>query len=138
MPTALAGVLGLIFGLAATVLVFIFFLPEEKKEKFKDSKFLTWLHDVLHFKTLLIEKILRFLYILCTAAVIFVGFFTIFTKGNIGINILTGLLTMIIGPIVVRIVYELLMLTVIAVNNIIQINKKMPGTVSKDDESITD
>ena len=135
MPTALAGVLGGIFGLIVTILAFIFFLPEEKKEKFKDNKFLLWLHDVLHFKTLLIEKILRFLYILCTAAVIFAGFFT---KGNFGANLLGGLLTMIIGPIVVRIVYELMMLAIIAVNNIIQINKKMPGAVSKEDESITD
>lgn len=138
MSTALAGVLGGIFGLIVTILAFIFFLPEEKKEKFKDNKFLLWLHDVLHFKTLLIEKILRFLYILCTAAVIFAGFFMIFTKGNFGAHLLGGLLTMIIGPIVVRIAYELMMLAIIAVNNIIQINKKMPGAVSKEDESITD
>ena len=138
MPQHIAYLLGAIFGIAATVLAAIFLIPESKREKFKDSKFMLWLHDFLNFKTLIIEKILRFLYILCTAAVIFAGFFMIFTKGNFGANLLGGLLTMIIGPIVVSIAYELMMLAIIAVNNIIQINKKMPGAVSKEDESITD
>lgn len=40
---------------------------------------------------------------------------------------LRGLLTMILGPIVVRIVYELLMLTIILVQNVITINKKLPA-----------
>lgn len=139
MPQSTAYLLGGIFALVATVLAFIFFLPESKKESFKNSKFLLWLHDVANFRTLLIEKILRFLYILATAACIFGGFFLLFSKSYFGgSSFLTGLFTMILGPIVVRLVFEMLMLTIIAVNNIIQINKKMPGTVSKDDESITD
>ena len=42
-------------------------------------------------------------------------------------NIGTGLLIMVLGPIIVRIVYELIMLTIVAVRNIMEINKKMPG-----------
>lgn len=134
MPQTTAYLLGAIFGLAATVLAAIFLVPESKKEKFKNSKFMLWLHDFLNFRTLIIEKILKFVYILATAFCICGGFFMLFSKGGF----VTGLLTMIFGPIVVRITFELLMLAIIAVNNIIQINKKMPGTVSKEDESITD
>ena len=40
---------------------------------------------------------------------------------------LVGLLTMILGPISVRIFYELLMLIIIIAQNVISINKKIPG-----------
>ena len=140
MPQTTAILIGSIFAIAATVLACIFIMPEKKREDLKKSKFLLWLHDLVNFKWLFIEKILKVLYIFSTCACILVGFFMLFGKTAYyeTSTAVPGLLLMFAGPIVVRITYELLMLVIIAVNNIIQINKKMPGEVAPEDMSITD
>lgn len=68
---------------------------------------------------------LQALYIFATAFVILSGFFMLFqtTYGHwLGGY---GLLTMILGPIVIRLVYELLMMMVLLVKNVIAINNKL-------------
>lgn len=138
MNQGTAILIGSIFAIAATVLACIFIMPEKKKEELKKSKFLLWLHDLVNFKALLIEKIMKVLYVFSTCACILVGFFMLFAKTYSKSLAVDGLLLMILGPIVIRIVYEMIMLAIIAVNNIIQINKKMPGEVAPEDVSITD
>ena len=65
------------------------------------------------------------LYIFATAVVILNGFFMLFTVvygqwlGGYGI------LVMILGPIVIRLVYELLMMVIILIKNVISINNKL-------------
>ncbi len=122
-----AGTLGIIAAVVALMLAifcYIFIIPEKEKrnEPFKSNKFFCVLHDIFNFKQLLLEKILKFIYIFATFACILAGFFTLFTKGGF----LSGLVTMLIGPIICRIVFELIMLAVIAVKNIVDINKKLP------------
>ena len=45
-----------------------------------------------------------------------------------------GLLVIIFGPIVIRILYEGVMMAILAVNNIIEINNKIPEKNGKQDE----
>lgn len=131
--SAIIVILSVIFSLAATVLALIFIVPEKKRAKL--NKFGKFLHDVCNFKFLVIEKILQFFYILATAYTIIGGFFTLFTFERrysyyyyssstewVGY---WGFVMMILGPIVVRIAYEILMLAIIAIKNIIQINNKL-------------
>ena len=66
-------ILSAIFSIAATVLAFIFITPEAKRNTL--NKFGKFLHDILNFKSLLIEKLLKGAYILSTAFVLFYGFF---------------------------------------------------------------
>ena len=137
MPVYVAYIIGGILALAATILVCIFILPEKKRPSL--NKFFRFVADIFNFKTLFIEKILKFLYIFATLYCIAAGFFMLFSGtytssssfwGDGGSTFhsaaLIGLLTMILGPISVRIVYELLMLTVILVQNVISINRKIP------------
>ena len=52
-----------------------------------------------------------------------------------------GLLLMFVGPIAVRIVYESMMMLVLAVNNILQINRKLQdqnGILKEKEESVPD
>ena len=118
------GIIGIVVALMLAVFAYIFIVPEKEKrnEPFKSNKFFCVLHDIFNFKQLLLEKILKFVYIFATFACILVGFFTLFTKGGFG----SGLIMMILGPIVCRITFELIMLAVIAVKNIVDINKKLP------------
>lgn len=145
MSSNLASALTIILAIAATVVAIVFFLPKNNREKF--GKGFARVHDFVNFKTFIIDYILKGLYILATAMCVFGGFFTIFTlrttyqnvykSGSIFAqreattslsvdNIGTGILIMILGPIIVRIVYELIMLAVVGVKNIVEINKKIP------------
>lgn len=129
MSMAVISILGFIFALAAAILAFIFIVPDKKRAKL--NKFGKFLHDLCNFKFLIIEKILQFCYVFATAFTLISGFFMLFQIETSYYSYRTewvgyrGLLMMILGPIFVRITYELFMLALIAVKNIIQINNKL-------------
>ena len=127
MPVNAAYILGILSAIAATVLAFIFILPENKKATLPAA--LKKIADILDFRTLFIEKIVKALYLFLTFSCICVGlfmlisvnygFYTDMWMGGI------GLLIMIIGPIVIRILFESTMLFILLVQNVIEINKKL-------------
>lgn len=112
-----------LLAIAATVLAFVFIVPEKRREKL--NAFGKFLHDTCNFKYLVVEKLLQALYIFSTALVILNGFFLLFQSvyghwlGGYGI------LLMVVGPIVLRLIYELLMMVVLLVKNVIGINNKL-------------
>ena len=126
-------IISVIAAIAATVLAFIFIVPEKKYGKL--NKFGQFLHRTLNFKYLIIEKILQALYIFNTALVILLGFFMlfVFTPGYsyYGYSVRGtwlggyGLLMMILGPIIVRITYEFIMMAILLIKNVISINNKL-------------
>ncbi len=122
---------GIICAIAATVLIFIFILPEKKRERL--PKIFKVVHDIFNFKSLMIEKIMKALYILSTLLCIFVGFFMLFAfeiyngyyySSNMWYGGY-GILLMLVGPIVVRLVFESIMMFILLVKNTIQINNKL-------------
>lgn len=129
MSMAVISILGFIFALAAAILAFIFIVPDKKRAKL--NKFGKFLHDLCNFKFLIIEKILQFCYVFATAFTLIAGFFMLFQVETSYWGYSTewvgyrGLLMIIVGPISVRIAYEIFMLALIAVKNIIQINNKL-------------
>lgn len=125
-------VLAFLAAIAATILAFIFIIPEKKREKL--NKFGKFIQDVCNFKFLIIEKIMQALYVFSTALCISCGFFMLFSFSSynsyFGGSYTQwyggyGLLLLILGPIVVRLVYEGLMLFLILIKNVIQINTKI-------------
>ena len=125
-------ILAFILAIAATVLAFVFILS--KKGRSSQNPFIKFLVNVCDFRCLIIEKILKALYIFSTAFTILYGFLGIFDFGSYmyGATLLQSLLTMILGPIAIRIIYELIMLAVLAVKNIIQINNKLSKLTGDD------
>lgn len=117
------GIIATILAIIATVAAFILVVPERKREKL--GRFGKFLHDAVNFKFLIVEKILQALYIFFTALVILVGFFMLFCSDWSGWMGGKGILLMILGPIAVRLSYELMMMAVLAVKNIISINSKL-------------
>lgn len=83
----------------------------------------------MNFKFLIVEKILQALYIFVTAYLILCGFFMLFMAPETwtGRHWLGGygILLMVLGPIAVRLCYELLMMAVLLVKNVISINRKL-------------
>ena len=122
----IAGVLAL----AATVLAFIYIVPEKKREKL--GAFGRFLHDTCNFRYLMVEKILQALYIFSTAAVILFGILMLFrteynywTGGRVWMGGY-GLLLIVLGPIAIRLSYELMMMAILLLKNVIAINRKLP------------
>lgn len=118
----------MVVALAAAVLAFIFIVPEKKRAHL--GRFGKLLHDTLNFRYLIIEKVLQALYIFATAYAIAYGFFMLFYfqrsfYGSISWRGGYGLLVMILGPVAIRIVYELLIMAVLLVKNVISINNKL-------------
>ena len=124
-------VVGLLTAIAATVLLFIFVLPAKKREGL--PKVLKIVHDIFNMKDLLLESILRMLYVFSSVACVFVGVFMVFGFEIYDSGRYTytnwaggyGILLAILGPIALRIVFEAMMMFVLLVKNTIQINKKL-------------
>ncbi len=118
----------IILSLVAAIAVAIFIAPEKKKGQ--QQGFVAWLNDLFNFRTLFVEKIFKFLYILSTCFCLIGGLFTLFsaigTKYGGDYLALSGLLVMVLGPVAVRIVYEIVMMFILLVKNTIQINNKLP------------
>ena len=128
-----------IFALALTIVVFVLVVPNAKR-KGMTNPFLIFLHDLFNFNQLWLEKIFKFLYVLSTISCVAIGIpmifwfekryyyssfyrdydnFTYEWRGYIGI------LLVILGPIVVRIAFEAIMMFILLVKNTMEINKKM-------------
>ncbi len=129
MPINVALIIGLILGLLATIAAMIFITPESRRKSL--NKYLAILHDIFNFKFLLIEKILKAVYIFLTISSIVAGFFMLFSgirvpyTGDFYSFFWYGLVTMIVSPIILRIIFESFMLKIIETRNVIEINKKM-------------
>lgn len=124
-------VLALLTAIAATVLLFIFVLPSKKREGL--PKLLKVIHDIFNMKDLLLESILKVLYVFSSVACVLWGVFMIFgfqiyDSGRYSYTNWMGgygILVAILGPIVLRIVFEAMMMFILLVKNTIEINKKL-------------
>lgn len=136
MSVTIAYIIGAVLAFIATVLACVLVMPKKRLQEFKENKFLVWLHNIINFKSLLIEKILKVLYVFFTAACVFTGFFMLFSKMGYRTSAAPmGLLVMILGPVLVRLIFEASMLFVINTKNVVEINNKM-GDGKGDDPEI--
>ena len=122
------GLIALVLAIAATVLAFIFIVPEKRREKL--GAFGKFLHDACTFKFLLVEKILQALYIFSTAFIVLYGVFLLFNVeysywGGTHWTGGVGLLCILLGPILIRLSYELMMMAILLLKNVISINRKL-------------
>lgn len=123
-------IIAAILAIAASVLTFIYILPESKRPKL--NGFFKKIADIFNFKSLLIEKIIKFTYVLVTLFTILYGFFMLFMQTFGQSLALAGILVMILGPIAIRLAYEMTMMFIILLKNVIEINNKTPEITAKD------
>jgi len=123
-------IVALILAVVATVLAFVFIVPEKNRKKL--NAFGKFLHDTVNFKYLIVEKILQALYIFLTVYTILEGFFMLFNE-YVGAR---GLLMMILGPITVRLAYEFVIMFILLIKNVIQINNKLKVNDAKPAEDV--
>ena len=112
----IAAVLAIVGGI---VLYFTFL---SKKNEGKYTGFLGWLYDFLTFKKMVIENILKILYLIVAA------FITLSSFALISSSFLAFLAYLLLGNLLVRIIYELFLVVLIICRNTTEINKKMGKT----------
>lgn len=126
-------IIGIVLAVAATIFICVRVLPKKYDGRL-DSKFLQFLHDFFNFKTFYIEALTKFIFVLLSCLCIFVGFLLMFGKfeyyGYFGMTFtqstfLYGLGIMLLGPLVLRVTYEFVMMAILLVQNVIDINRKM-------------
>lgn len=145
LESGLSIFISVILTIAGMVFLYLKILPKKFDGSFV-NKFLQILHDYFNFKKLYLETVLKFLFTLLTVVCIAVGIATIVTS-FVGVleslyyvieygmkfrylirtlfsGLFSGALIMVVGPIIVRLVYEGIMMFIILVKNVIEINNK--------------
>lgn len=112
------------FSVIIAIALYIFILPDSKRPSL--NKVLRVIHDFLKIKTLMIENIFRFVYVVAVIFSILFGFYYLFSTGA------EGLLIIIFGPFVCRIVFEMMLLAVILVREVMEINSRLKRAESKE------
>ncbi|HIQ58944.1 MAG TPA: hypothetical protein IAB22_05790 [Candidatus Merdivicinus intestinavium] len=119
---AVALVISIILGIA----VYFVFLSPRNDGKFHG--FAGWLYEFLNFRRLLLDSLLRIIYIIASVWIVLGGFINLFVGyGSFGARFLAFLLSSIFGNIALRLVYEFIMMLVIICRNVGDINRKMGG-----------
>lgn len=109
----IATVVAVIGGIA----LYFTFLSQKNENKY--TGFLGWMYDFLTFKKMIIENILRILYIITAI------FITLSSFALISSSFLSFLLALIVGNILARVSYELLLVLLVICRNTTEINRKL-------------
>lgn len=107
-------VLAVVLAIVGGILVYTIFL---NNKKLKLNGFLAWLKNFLNFKTMMLEVILKVLYLIATIYVILSSF------SLIGTNFLLFLITLVLGPVIIRIIFESALMFIMIWKNTSDISK---------------
>lgn len=118
-------IISMVLAIVGGIIAYALFVS--KKNEGEYTGILADLHDFLNFKKYFIEVILKVMYLI-TAIFITLGSFSL-----IGSSVAGFFLTLIVGNVVARISYELILMMLTIVNNTSEINKKLTGNVKKEE-----
>lgn len=122
---AVWSIVALILAVIGGVLAYFLFV----KGNLKLSDKLKKLKNLLDFKVMLIEPILKILYLISTIFVILISF------NLISVNFISFLLTLILGPVVIRIAYEGMLILVMIWKNTKSISENTSNSKAKNSKS---
>ena len=109
------GIIALVLAIVGGILVYFLFVNAKTEPK---GKFAKWLKDFLSFKIMWIEPILKVIYYIATIFVILYSFSFLGMVGIMGgMAILMFLFCLILGPIIIRLAYEMTMMFIMIWRN---------------------
>lgn len=111
----------LVLAVIGGIVLYFTFLGKKNEGKF--TGFLGWLYDFLGFKKMLAEALLKIGYLIVAL------YITLSSFALIGTSFLGFLVYLILGNVIVRIVYEFLLIALINCRNTTEINKKLSKLV---------
>ena len=115
-------IIALVIAVVGGISLYFTFLS--KKNDGKWSGFLGWLYNTLTFKNMIVEAIIKILYLVVAI------FITLYSLGLIAVNIISALMLLIVGNILLRVCYEFMLLAIITCRNTSDINSKLNKIVS--------
>ncbi len=110
-------IIALVLSIVGAILVYVLFLTKKNEGKFKG--FWAWLYSALKFDKMMIEVILKVLYIFSAL------FVTLGSFGLIPISFLSFLLVLVVGNVFTRVAYELILMRVQIWKNTTEIKEKL-------------
>lgn len=110
-------VISAILAVIGGIVLYFTFLSKKNEGKF--TGFLGWMYDFLTFKKMMIENLLKILYLIAAL------FITLGSFALISTSFIAFLMTLVFGNIVARVVYELFLVTLVICRNTTDINKKL-------------
>ena len=110
-------IVSLVLAIIGGIVLYFTFLRKANEGKFEG--FLGWMYDFLTFKKMVIENILKILYLVMAI------FITLSSFAMISSSFLAFIMYLVIGNLVVRILYEFSLVILIICRNTTDINKKM-------------
>ena len=119
-------VLSLILAIVGGILVYFLFLSKKNEGKFKG--FVGWLYDFLSFKKMFLEALLKITYLIVAI------YITLSSFALIGTSFLSFLLTLVLGNVIARVVYEFSLILLVICRNTTEIAK---NTSKKVDDNKT-
>lgn len=119
-------IISAVLALVGGIVLYFTFLSSKNDGRFKG--FLGWMYDFLTFRKMMLEALLRICYLILVIFVTLSGF----AMGNI----LACLLTILLGNLAVRIVYEFALIMLVICRNTSDISKKLNGKEVKNVETI--
>ncbi len=100
-----------ILAVVGGILVYFLFVKAKAEPK---NKFLKWLKDFLSFKVMWIEPILKVVYYIATIFIVLNSFSFLALGGN---GVLMWLATLVLGPVILRVLYEATMMFIMIWRN---------------------
>lgn len=111
-------VISLVLAVGGGIFLYFWFLPKANENKF--TGFLGWLYGFLQFKTLVIEMLLKVLYLIAAIYVTLMAIVTLFSGSFWGF-----LLYLTVGNLAVRICFEFSLVLIQIFRNTTDINAKI-------------
>lgn len=106
----------LILAIIGGILIYVLFVKSKKKQ---DNKFLAWCKDFFDYKKMLIEDLLKAIYLILAI------YITLSSFAYIGTDFATFILTLLAGNVILRLVFEGSLVLIMIWKNTTEINKKL-------------
>lgn len=116
-------ILSLILAIVGGILIYFLFLNKKNEGKF--TGFLGWLYDFLSFKKMFLEALLKVTYLIVAI------YITLYSFVLIGESFLAFLLTLVLGNVVTRVVYEFSLILLVICRNTTDIAKNTSKKVEE-------
>ena len=108
-----------ILAIAGGICLYIFVILPKKEIK---NKFLNWMKQFLNFDQMLLEVILKVMYIISALFITVWPIALIFTSA---VGIFAAMLTIVVGNVILRVSYEFMLILIMTWKNTSEINKKL-------------
>lgn len=122
-------IVALILSLIGSLLIYFIFLSRKNEGRF--TGFVGWLYDFFSFKKLMLESLLKIIYLFFSLLVTIECIILLFR------NFLAGILLLIIGNVLIRISYEFAIIKILVCKNTSEINAKMSRMIGEKQEERT-